>query len=146
MDTRSIIIISLIVAVAAVIAILLLIVFKLRQTPVNANLSKRQNLTPDENLSLNALIDIAANKNSSKDELFTALKIFADKFQIPPKQNAKTPNEAKAYLSFVLLIASNPNADAKLIAFMSNELKKKNPTYANEIDLYEEQGRSRRRR
>ena len=35
------------------------------------------------------------------------------------------------------MIASHRNADAKLIAFMDEELKKTNPDYKREIDLYE---------
>lgn len=147
MDTKSIVIISLIIAVVAVIAILLLIVFKLKQTPkAKPQTPKEPAAKTKEQISFNSLLDIVANKNSSKDELFSALKIFTDKFNIPAKQNGKIPNEAKAYLSFILLLASHTNADAKLIAFMNNELKKKNPSYANEIDLYEEQGKARRRR
>lgn len=147
MDTKSIVIISLIIAVVAVIAILLLIVFKLKQTPkAKPQIPKESAAKIEKQISFNSLLDIAANKSSTKDELFSALKTFADKFSIPPKQKGKIPNEAKAYLSFVLLLASHTNADAKLIAFMNNELKKKNPSYANEIDLYEEQGKARRRR
>ncbi|QKF91841.1 fatty-acid--CoA ligase [Campylobacter sp. CCUG 57310] len=147
MDTKSIVIISLIIAVAAVIAILLLIIFKLRRTPQSRpKVSSEPALKTDENINLNSLLDIVANKSSTKDELFGALKIFTDKFSIPAKQKGKIPNEAKAYLSFILLLASHSNADAKLIAFMNNELKKKNPTYANEIELYEEQGKARRRK
>lgn len=146
MDTKSIVIISLIIAVAAIIAILLLMIFNLKQQPKIKPKISNEPPKQSQEINLNSLLDIAANKSSTKDELFSALKTFADKFSIPPKQKGKIPNEAKAYLSFVLLLASHANADAKLIAFMNNELKKKNPTYANEIELYEEQGKARRRK
>ena len=58
----------------------------------------------------------------------------------------KAPSDAKAYLNFITILASHKNADAKLIAFMSNELKKKNPEYVAEIDYYEQLGTSQRKK
>ena len=55
-----------------------------------------------------------------------------------------TPKIAKVYLNFVLLVASHRNADAKLIAFMDEELKKANPEYKHEIDIYENEGINQR--
>lgn len=44
------------------------------------------------------------------------------------------------YLNFILLNAYHKNADAKLIAFMDEELKIPNPEYKTEIDIYENEG------
>ena len=97
-------------------------------------------------LTLQDLIDIASNPKSDKNDLFAALKIFAASFKIPPKQNGKAASDAKAHLNFITILASHKNADAKLIAFMSNELKKKNPEYVAEIDYYEQLGTSQRKK
>ena len=78
--------------------------------------------------------------------LLAALKTFAASFNIPSKQNGKSANDAKAHLNFITLLASHKNADAKLIAFMSNELKKKNPEYIAEIDYHEQLGTSQRKK
>ena len=100
----------------------------------------------EKELALQDLIDIASNPKSDKNDLFAALKIFAASFKIPPKQNGKAASDAKAHLNFITVLASHKNADAKLIAFMSNELKKKNPEYVTEIDYYEQLGTSQRKK
>ena len=100
----------------------------------------------EKELTLQDLIDIASNPKSDKNDLFAALKIFAASFKIPPKQNGKASSDAKAYLNFITILTSHKNADAKLIAFMSNELKKKNPEYVAEIDYCEQLGTSKRKK
>ena len=100
----------------------------------------------EKELTLQDLIDIVSNPKSDKNDLFAALKIFAASFKIPPKQNGKAASDAKAHLNFITILASHKNADAKLIAFMSNELKKKNPEYVAEIDYYEQLGTSKRKK
>ena len=70
------------------------------------------------------------------------MRTFSSNFRLPPKKDGIAPEDAKEYLNFILAIASHKNADAKLIAFMTNELKKKNPEYAREIDAYEQKGMS----
>ena len=100
----------------------------------------------EKELTLQDLINIAGNPKSDKNDLFAALKIFAASFKIPSKQNGKAPSDAKAYLNFITILAYHKNADAKLIAFMSNELKKKNPEYVAEIDYYEQLGTSQRKK
>lgn len=97
-------------------------------------------------LTLQDLIDIVSNPKSDKNDLFAALKIFAASFKIPSKQNGKAQSDAKAFLNFITILASHKNADAKLIAFMSNEIKKKNPEYVAEIDYYEQLGTSQRKK
>lgn len=128
-----------------VISALLFIAFRIK---INPNSHATQETKPhktDQAITLKTLLDIASNPNSSKDELFNALKIFESDFQIPPKSNDKAPTEAKNYLNFILLLSSHKNVDAKMIAFMNNRLTKKNPQYASEIEFYEEQGRLRRK-
>ena len=122
--------------------IFLVIKFKHSTKAVQNEPSKQE----EKELTLQDLIDIASNPKSDKNDLFVALKIFAASFKIPPKQNSKAPSDAKAHLNFITVLASHKNADAKLIAFMSNELKKKNPEYVAEIDYYEQLGTSQRKK
>ena len=136
---------TLIIAILAaifliIVAALIFLVVKFKQgdkTTQNTPATKEE-----KELTLQDLINIAGNPKSDKNDLFAALKIFAASFKIPSKQNGKAPSDAKAYLNFITILASHKNADAKLIAFMTNELKKKNPEYAREIDAYEQKGMS----
>ena len=122
--------------------IFLVVKFKHSSKTVQSEPTKQE----EKELTLQDLIDIASNPKSDKNDLFAALKIFADSFKIPPKQNGKAANDAKAHLNFITILASHKKADAKLIAFMSNELKKKNPEYVAEIDYYEQLGTSQRKK
>lgn len=127
-----------------IVAALIFLVIKFRhgdKTTQNTPAAKEE-----KELTLQDLIDIASNPKSDKNDLFAALKIFAASFKIPSKQNGKAPSDVKAHLNFITILASHKNADAKLIAFMSNELKKKNPEYVAEIDHYEQLGTSQRKK
>jgi len=127
-----------------IVAALIFLVIKFRhgdKTTQNAPATKEE-----KELTLQDLIGIASNPKSDKNDLFAALKIFAASFKIPPKQNGKAASDVKAHLNFITILASHKNADAKLIAFMSNELKKKNPEYVAEIDYYEQLGTSQRKK
>lgn len=141
MDTKFIFTISLLAVTAVILAVLLPLVFKSNKKQNSQALNEPK----DESRStLVAILDVVSNKESSKNDVTNALNTFLTKITMPPKQNEKVTNEAKVYLKFILLLANHPKADAKLIAYMNNELKKRYPTYANEIDMYEEKGRSRR--
>ena len=127
-----------------IVAALIFLVVKIKhsnKTTQNVPATKRE-----KEITLQDLIDMASNPKSDKNDLFAALKIFTASFKIPPKQNGKAPSDAKAYLNFITILASHKNADAKLIALMSNELKKKNPEYVAEIDYYEQLGTSQRKK
>lgn len=140
---------TLIIAILAVIfliivaaLIFLVVKFKLGgRTAQNAPAKQEE-----KELTLQDLIGIVSDQKSNKDDLLAALKTFAASFNIPSKQNGKPANDAKAHLNFITLLASHKNADAKLIAFMSNELKKKNPEYIAEIDYHEQLGTSQRKK
>lgn len=95
---------------------------------------------PTREFGIKDLINVASDQKSSKNDLFAAAKVFCEQLSIPEKQDDKISDEAKLYLSFILLVASHSNVDAKLITYLSTESKKKNPTYAIEIETYETQG------
>ena len=139
---RQIIVISLIVAAILVIAMFIIVALKFKNTPQTIKIKTKKQ--EQKQLTLQDLINIASDRSSSKNELFEALKIFATSFKLPPKTDGKVSTEAKVYLRFIVALASNPKADAKLIAFMNNELKKANPEYLSEIETYEKEGIGRR--
>lgn len=145
MGEKSLFIAIILVAVLVFIGVLLLL-FKSKNKNQEPQKKNTKSLKADEDVTFNQLLGIISNPKSTKNELFSALKIFTDQFSIPPKNNGQLPDLAKSYLKFILIMASHKNADAKLIAFMSNEIKKKNPEYAREIEIYEEEGRLRRKK
>ncbi|WP_331775505.1 hypothetical protein [Sulfurospirillum sp. 1612] len=84
--------------------------------------------------------EIAASRKSTREDLQKAVDMVISDFPFPKKVKYKLPKGIKVYLNFILLVASHKNADAKLIAYMDENLKEKNPQYITEIDIYENQG------
>lgn len=139
----------LIIAIVAVIAIVLITLFiivaNLQKTVVvEVNHHTKEEEEEIQKITIEALIDIAAKRNSSRNELTNAILRAAKECPFPEKQKGLAPKNAKIYLNFILLVASHRNADAKLIAFMDEELKKANPLYKHEIDIYENEGINQR--
>ncbi len=134
-----------IIAIVAVIAIVLISLFI-----VVANLQKTvvirvKETTPKgveeaRRIAIEELIELVAKRTTSKNDLMAAVLKASKECPFPKKTKGIAPNSAKVYLNFVLLISSHRNADAKLIAFMDEELKKANPEYKTEIDIYESEG------
>jgi len=134
-----------ILAIVAVIAIVLVSLFI-----VVANLQKTvvihvKDSTPKEveearRIAIEELIELVAKRTTSKNDLTAAILKASKECPFPKKTKGVAPKSAKMYLNFVLLIASHHNSDAKLIAFMDEELKKANPEYKTEIDIYENEG------
>jgi hypothetical protein len=91
-------------------------------------------------ITIEALSEIAAKRKTSKNELTKAVLEASKYCPFPQKIKGVAPKSSKIYLNFILLVASHQNADAKLIAFMDTELKKANPDYKTEIDIYENEG------
>jgi len=114
------------------------VVVKKKRKNVSGNIKKKQ-------YTIEQMVEIAARRDSSKEDLKRAIDIVAKELPFPKKIKYKVPKISKVYLNFVLLIASHRNADAKLIAYMDKELKKTNPEYSTEIDIYENEGFRQRR-
>ena len=138
----------LIIAIVAVIAIVLIslfiIVANLQKTVVEVIHHTKEEEAKDQKVAIEALVDIAARRSTSRNDLTNAILKAAKECPFPPKEKGVAPKISKMYLNFVLLIASHRNADAKLIAFMDEELKKANPEYKREIDMYENEGINQR--
>jgi len=138
----------LIVAIVAVIAIVLISLFivvaNLQKTVVVEVSHTPEQEEKERKIAIEALIDIAAKRTTTRNDLTNAILKAAKECPFPAKEKGVAPKVSKIYLNFVLLVASHRNADAKLIAFMDEELKKANPEYKREIDLYENEGINQR--
>ena len=110
-----------------------------KETPKTIKHGKK-NLDKSKQYTIEDMVEIAANRNSTKNDLTNAILKVSKDFVFPAKEKGKTPKGIKVYLNFILLVASHKKADAKLIAFASYELKKANKDYATEIDIYENEG------
>lgn len=122
-----------------VLIVLIVIVMKLKKDDV---VSTHHLIRSDNNgsITIEDLLAIVANRKSSKNDIEAASVKFIRDFPFPQKPQAQAPEDAKIYLNFVLLVASHKNSNAKLIAYINKELKKRNPAYSKEIDIYEDRG------
>ncbi len=131
-----------IVAVIIIVLVSLFIVVMNLQKTVIVEKKTPQEIKEEEarKIAIEELVEIAAKRTSTKNELSAAILKAAKECSFPPKEKGVFPKSAKVYLNFILLIASHKNTDAKMIAFMDTELKKANPEYKQEIDIYENEG------
>ena len=134
-------IVSLIVALS-IIAILVLVVafYSVGKTKTKVKITKKSISSKEKKYTIEDMVELAANKNSTKNDLTNAVMKVSKEFIFPAKIKGKIPKGIKVYLNFVLLVASHKKADAKLIAFMNTTLKKVNSSYGTEIDIYESEG------
>lgn len=130
------------VLIALVLIVLSVLIFLILKLGGDKESEKQKSLdeVANENSRLDDLLFIVSRRSSSKSELSSAAIEFVRKLPFPKKESSKVPENAKEYLNFILLLASHKNTDAKLIAFVNKELKKRNPSYIKEIDIYEDQG------
>ena len=131
-----------IVAVILIVVISLFIVVANLQKTVVIKVNDTKSSTAEEKAKtrIEEMVEIAAKRTSSKNDLTSAILKVAQECPFPEKIKGAAPKKAKIYLNFVLLVASHREADAKLIAFMDDELKRANPHYRTEIDIYENEG------
>jgi len=101
---------------------------------------KKGHAPKNKKYTIENMVELAANRNTTKNDLTNAILKVSKEFIFPSKVKGKTPKGIKIYLNFVLLVASHKKSDAKLIAFMSTTLKKANQEYSKEIDIYENEG------
>ena len=144
--TLLIVLIGLGIAIVAIIIISVLIVNMKKNKLVKQGDSQKKKKSQEPEVTLDDLIKIVSSKQSSKNDLTKATIKLAKDFPFPKKRGSSLTNEAKKYLNFVFLTAAHPNADAQIIAFMDKELKRVNPSYKMEIDVYEDRGVNSRMR
>ncbi|MFK5880698.1 MAG: hypothetical protein QM482_00650 [Sulfurospirillum sp.] len=134
------ILISIVVAIIVIIFIVLLLIVKNNNEKVVIVKKTIKKIQKKKKVTIKDMTELAARKNASCDDLKKAIDIVKKDLVFPKKIKYKLPKDIKVYLNFVLLVASHKNADAKLIAYMDRELKKSNPGYTTEIDIYENEG------
>ncbi len=134
-------IVSLIVALFIIIVLVLVVVlFSTGQKNRKIKVVKKHNKEREKKYTIENMVEIAANRNSTKNDLTNAIMKVSKEFVFPKKIKGKLPKGIKVYLNFVLLVTSHKKSDAKLIAFMNTTLKKVNSDYGTEIDIYENEG------
>lgn len=137
------------IIVVAIIFIILLFIFikllfKLISGEAKNNKITQQEIIQQTVLTIRDILKLATNNELSRNELFTLCNEFI-KIPFPPKQGQEISSVAKEHLDFIIFIASHKNADAKLISHLNNEAKKKNPSYASQIEEYEKTGLEQRK-
>ena len=138
-------IIAIIVVIAIVLISLFIVVVNLQKTVVvEVTHHTKEQEEKAQKIAIEALVELVAKRTTSRNDLVAAILRASKECPFPPKEKGVSPKAAKVYLNFILLVASHRNADAKLIAFMDEELKKANPDYKQEIDVYENEGINQR--
>ncbi|MDL0088274.1 fatty-acid--CoA ligase [Campylobacter gastrosuis] len=99
----------------------------------------------ESKITIRDLLEVAQDNSVSKNNLFLLVESFI-KMPFPKRQKGPIGAEAKEFLSFILLVASHKNADAKLISYLNQESKKNNKEYVVEIDEYEKNGLEQRKK
>lgn len=139
--------------IVVVVAICVLIaLYELFSLVAKSQKTKKQTVTHKEEehkksdnvITIERLLEIAQDSYSSKKLLSNVVLKVITSYPFPQRKSGTLSDEQNLYLSFVRAIASNKNADAKLIAYMSTELKKRNPAYSDEIEYNEKAGISDR--
>ena len=135
----------LVFAIISVIVIILISLFfvitNLQKTIIIREIkAQEEKVERQKKASIEMMVELVSKRNTSKNDLTAAIFEVAKNCPFPAKTKGIAPNNAKMYLNFILLVASHKNADAKLIAFMDEELKKTNAEYKTEIDIYENEG------
>lgn len=100
--------------------------------------------TPDKAPDIKELLKFASDSSKSRNDLANLVYVFS---QLKwPEFTNPISKDAELYLSFILLIASHKNADAKLVTYLNSESKKLNPAYYSLIEEYENIGLSSRKK
>lgn len=145
---KNTILLSVIIILLGIIICLVIFAIKNKNisTVIRKNKLNKNKKTKDQNKQseIISLIKTATNQNLEKDEIKKLVQIFLS-LNFPLKNGNKITKEAENYLNFILLISSHKNADAKIISHLSIESKKKNTSYSQEIEEYEEIGISSRK-
>ncbi len=129
------------------VAVLVIMLLNSKNTKkFSKNISIKKEKVKEPEITFEELLSIVKSKRSSTNDLSKAVIHLVRYFPFPEKKGNAVSDEAKKYLDFVFSVASHPNANAKLIAFMDKELKRANPSYKVEIDVYEDRGLNLRRK
>jgi hypothetical protein len=81
-------------------------------------------------VSLEDLMDIVKNPNSTKDDILKALKLFNNYFVIDAKDSHR-------YFIFLIKALTHKNVDKEIFNYFHNEIKKRNQKFKRELELLE---------
>lgn len=145
MDQKTILIIVIALVFIFLLVMLMSAFMASKELPKDTEKRKKEEEEEKRRLDIKDVLDVVKNRDTSRNDLVKIILKVAKDCKFPEKQSSTLTKEAKTYLTFVLLLSSHKNADAKLIAFANEELKKANPKYSKEIDIYENEGIKERR-
>ena len=140
MNEKYILIAVVVLIVVIIFVVLILILKNNNKTVIITKETIKKPGYHKKKLTIKDMTEIAAKRNSTREDLKKAIDFVKNNIPFPKKNQYKLPKNIKIYLNFVLLVASHKNADASLIAYLDKELKKTNPEYTTEIDIYENEG------
>lgn len=140
MEEKGLIVALAVALFIIIILVLVVVVSSMGKKTKKVKVVKKQGIVKGKKYTIENMVELAANRNTTKNDLTSAILKVSKEFIFPSKIKGKTPKDIKVYLNFVLLIASHKKSDAKLIAFMNTTLKKVNQDYSKEIDIYENEG------
>ena len=140
MEQKGLIVALTVALLIIIILVLVVVVSSMGKKSKKVKVIKKQGIAKNKKQTIENMVELVANRNTSKNDLTNIIIKVSKEFLFPAKIKGKMPKGIKIYLNFVLLIASHKKADAKLIAFMNTTLKKVNTEYSTEIDIYENEG------
>ncbi len=140
MEEKGLIVALIVALLIIIILVLVVVISSMGKKSKKVKVVKKQGIVKGKKYTIEDMVELVANRNTSKNDLTNIIIKVSKEFLFPQKIKGKMPKDIKVYLNFVLLIASHKKADAKLIAFMNSTLKKANSDYSTEIDIYENEG------
>ena len=124
--------------VAVVLGVIVVVVIKSLSRGSSAPKQTTQQKEDEPKITLEDLLIIVSDKDSTKEEIAKASLYFIQKF--PTKNRGRVPSDAIPYLKFVSLVSGHKKSDAKLISYLTNELDKQHAEYIAEIEQYKNMG------
>ncbi len=135
MEEKGLIVALIVALLIIIILVLVVVISSMGKKTKKIKVVKKQGIIKNKKYTIEDMVELAANRNTTKNDLTNAIIKVSKEFVFPSKIQGKMPKGIKVYLNFVLLIASHKKSDAKLIAFMNTTLKKANSDYSTEIDI-----------
>lgn len=133
------------IAVFVVFVLVFVFLFVLKKTSNKKTTTSQSGETQKPKLSeLDSMIYIVSQENVSEDEIAKTVENFI-RTQRFEKKSSNPSEICKKQLDFITKLASNKSATAKIIARLNMGLKKNNPEYYKEIEMYEAIGLMRRK-
>ncbi|MDF1882015.1 hypothetical protein JHD50_12015 [Sulfurimonas sp. MAG313] len=138
MSTSTLIIILIILLLILIPLLLSYIVYPDEKVQKNVPITrstKKLEIRKNEVLSFEEIAAILGNKNSSKTDLVEAIEqLIRHHGKIHAKLGDLPHPDYKRYLTLIINLCKNPQADKNLIISLDQKLRIKNPRYGLDID------------